>query len=112
MKPDIEEFRTAVYSIVAIIPYGKVLSYGQIAWLVGYPQHSRLVGKVLHNTHTGLPCHRVVNCQGRTVPNWKGQIELLKSEGVIFKRDNYVDMKSSNWNPINNNDSVMELHKK
>ena len=45
MAVDIEEFRKEVYNVVASIPSGRVLSYGQIAWLVGCPRHARLVGK-------------------------------------------------------------------
>ena len=67
MAVDIEEFRKEVYNVVASIPSGRVLSYGQIAWLVGCPRHARLVGKVLHGVSEAehLPCHRVVNGNGR-----------------------------------------------
>ena len=62
MAVDIEAFRKEVYNVVASIPSGRVLSYGQIAWLVGCPRHARLVGKVLHGVSEteNLPCHRVV----------------------------------------------------
>ena len=33
----------------------------------------------------GLPCHRVVNSIGRTVPGWHQQAILLMSEGVRIK---------------------------
>ena len=41
MAVDVEAFRKEVYNVVASIPVGKVLSYGQVAWLVGCPNHSR-----------------------------------------------------------------------
>ena len=44
MAIDIASFRKDVYSIVASIPRGRVLSYGQVAWLTGHPTHFRLVG--------------------------------------------------------------------
>lgn len=47
MKVDADAFKQEVYAVVASIPYGKVLTYGQVAWLVGRPKHSRMVGHVL-----------------------------------------------------------------
>ena len=37
-----------------------------------------------------LPCHRVVNSQGRLVPSWQKQKELLEKEGITFKRNGCV----------------------
>ena len=37
-------FNQYVYGIVAKIPYGHVMSYGQIARLIGTPKTSRAVG--------------------------------------------------------------------
>ncbi len=96
---EVEAFRQEVYAVVASIPYGKVLTYGQVAWLVGKPRHSRLVGRVLCGATAAsqLPCHRVVNSQGRTVPHWPEQVELLKVEGVTFKSNGCVDRKMHGW---------------
>lgn len=44
-----------------------------------------------------FPCHRVVNHQGRVAPGWHEQIDLLKSEGVTFKKEFYVDLKKHQW---------------
>ena len=91
---DKDEFTREVYSVVASIPRGRVLTYGQVAWLIGHPNHSRLVGRVLHGAATGLnlPCHRVVNSQGRTAPCWPEQAALLRAEGVAFKGNGCVDL--------------------
>ena len=50
---------------------------------MGYPQHARLVGRALKLVpkNLNIPCHRVVNCQGRLVPDWIEQKELLSREG-------------------------------
>ena len=92
-------FRQDVYDVVASIPCGKVLTYGQVAWLVGKPNHSRQVGKVLSEVERGLclPCHRVVDSQGRTVPHWPEQVELLRVEGVVFRSNGCVDMEKCGW---------------
>lgn len=42
-------FLQDVYSVVAAIPEGCVVTYGQIASLVGRPQCSRMVGQAMHN---------------------------------------------------------------
>ncbi|ADV43599.1 MGMT family protein [Bacteroides helcogenes] len=92
-------FRQEVYSVVAAVPSGRVVTYGQIAYLVGRPQCSRMVGHVMHNVpaELHLPCHRVVNSQGRLVPFWKEQRRLLEDEGVKFRKNGCVDMKVFQW---------------
>ncbi|EGF57481.1 MGMT family protein [Bacteroides fluxus] len=96
---DKDLFQKEVYNVVAAIPPGRVLTYGQIAYLLGKPQYSRMVGHALRNASSGLglPCHRVVNSQGRLVPFWEEQRGLLESEGVKFRGNGCVDMKVSQW---------------
>ncbi len=96
---NLDQFRQEVYAIVASVPYGKVITYGQISWLIGKPNHARLVGRMLHeaNDFPGLPCHRVVNCQGRIAPHWPEQANLLKAEGVVLQRNGHVNLKKYNW---------------
>ena len=67
---DREQFYREIYDIVRAIPPGRVATYGQIASLAGRPLCSRMVGQALHRAPASsrLPCHRVVNSQGRTVP--------------------------------------------
>lgn len=88
-----------IYAVVEEIPKGKVATYGQIAKLIGKTKNSRLVGKALKMSaiYGDFPCHRVVNCAGKTAPNWIEQISLLKSEGVGFKCENQVDLKKYQW---------------
>ena len=76
------------------IPPGKVMSYGQIAGLMGRPKNARLVGKIMsmQDRFGNHPCHRVVNSAGRTVPGWTEQRELLEAEGVEFRPNGNVDM--------------------
>lgn len=99
MPVDVEVFRKEVYEIVASIPRGQVLTYGQVAWLAGYPRHARLVGRILHGVQEdeALPCHRVVNGSGRTAPCWAEQCSLLKAEGITFRPNGCVDMGKWQW---------------
>lgn len=98
-------FFERVYSAVRRIPRGKVATYGQIALLAGNPRASRVVGYALHvNPYPGvIPCHRVVNRQGRLAPSFAfggtdAQQRLLEGEGVTVN-DGYVDLKRYGWNP-------------
>ena len=93
-----------IYEIVQQIPEGKVSTYGQVAKLSGNPRWSRVVGFALHaNPAFGeIPCHRVVNREGRTAPAFafggsNVQRAMLEAEGVTFLEDGTVDMKKHLW---------------
>ena len=94
-------FRDAVLNIVSQIPRGRVTTYGHIAALAGWPSHSRMVGRTLRYTPgaESLPCHRVVNKEGRTAPGWSRQRPLLGEEGIHFKSNGHVDMSRHLWEP-------------
>ena len=96
---DKDTFQQEVYNVVAAIPPGRVVTYGQIAYLVGRPQCSRMVGHAMHDVPDGmcLPCHRVVNHAGRLVPGWPEQAFLLAREGVSLKENHHVDLKKYQW---------------
>lgn len=101
-----EDFRKETYSVIAAIPSGKVITYGQIARLIGYPQHFRLVGHMLRGASDSfhLPCHRVVNSEGRLAPHWPEQRTLLAKEGVSFLPNGHVDLKKCQWDFMNMTD--------
>lgn len=95
-----QNFDAEVYAVVAEIPAGSIVSYKQIARLLGMPDHARRVGRALANAPAGLPCHRVVNSAGRTVPGWTRQRELLEAEGVRFKANGCADLARCGWMEI------------
>src|SRR3989344_8972991 len=143
MKANIKaKISDEVYTVVRTIPKGKVATYGQIARLVQLSDHSRsgvrstsrshsgsvarAVGNVLHkNSGTSVPCHRVVDRNGRLAPNFGGpslvsfgrrapsksriagrsgafdgsreQRRRLEVEGVKFKDVMHVDLATSLW---------------
>ena len=94
-------FQRDVLNIVSQIPRGHVTTYGIIAAWAGWPTHSRMVGRTLRYAPeaASLPCHRVVNKQGRTAPGWSLQRTLLETEGVTFKANGHVDMQRHLWEP-------------
>lgn len=91
-------FNDKVYKIVKQIPEGRVTTYGQIALKLGNPNLSRQVGWALHaNKSANVPCHRVVDRNGRLAPNFafdgaKEQKKRLELEGVVFTDEMHVDL--------------------
>ncbi|HNW95188.1 MAG TPA: methylated-DNA--[protein]-cysteine S-methyltransferase [Anaerolineaceae bacterium] len=63
---DLPPFQTRVLTACAAIPWGKVLSYAQLAFRIGAPGASRAVGAALANNPLLLfiPCHRVIGSDG------------------------------------------------
>lgn len=94
-----EDFYFRVYEVVDRIPKGRVTTYGAIARMLGQPQRARMVGQAMHyaSFYTEAPCHRVVNSQGRLVPHWDQQRAILKVEGILFKENGFVDLKTHFW---------------
>ncbi len=95
-----------IYAVVRRIPPGRVATYGQVAMLAGNPRWARVVGYALHENPDpdSIPCHRVVNRQGRTAPAFAFGGEdmqrfLLESEGVTFRLDGTVDLEQCIWHP-------------
>ena len=92
-----------VYEYVKIVPRGKVVTYGQVAAAIGAPRCARQVGWALHvNPEPGvIPCHRVVNREGRLAPAFAFggeavQASLLEAEGVEVV-GGYVDLNKYRW---------------
>lgn len=94
-----DDFAGAVLSLVSEIPPGKVLTYGDIARLIGAPKNARLVGKVMSRAELfgSFPCHRVVNSAGRTAASFPEQAARLQSEGVPFRKNGTVDLAKCRW---------------
>lgn len=92
-----------IWQIVASIPKGRVVSYGQVAKIAGYPNHARYVGTTLKHLpkNTSLPWFRVINAKGEIAfpvnsDAYKRQRELLESEGIIFNKHK-ISMKQYQW---------------
>lgn len=92
-------FFQQVYEIVAQIPTGKVISYGQIARLLGHPRGARQVGRAMRSCPEHLPWQRVVMADGFITGGQAPEIRkaLLEAEGVTFLPDGRVDMKVNAW---------------
>ena len=99
-----DELARQILQVIALIPYGKVASYGQIARMAGLPKHARLVGYLLKHLDSAadIPWHRVINSQGKislSKLNESGEnIQRLKlvAEGVIVIGDK-INLKQYQW---------------
>ena len=104
-------FFERVYEVAALIPYGRVTSYGAIARYLGSGRSARMVGCAKNNSHsisrntsTFIPAHRVVNRNGMLTgkhhfgtPNLMR--ELLENEGAIIEGDTIVNFTERFWDP-------------
>lgn len=96
-------FKQKVCDIVAAIPKGKVMSYGQIASLAGSPQAAKIVGGIAHQGDPSLPWQRVVKADGSLAAGYPGGISghqsALEDEGVEIDETGRVNMKELRWHP-------------
>jgi methylated-DNA-protein-cysteine methyltransferase related protein len=97
-------FKEDVFELVAQIPKGRVMTYGQIAALCGSPRSARIVGQVAHWGPLDLPWQRVVHkdgglAGGYTTGGYEAHKRDLEAEDVRVS-DNYkVDVRSLIWWP-------------
>ena len=99
-------FFTYVYRLVSQVPKGKVVTYGQVAALLGAPRAARAVGTALRYLprpfSRTVPWQRVINAGGgislrRDVVRAEEQRWLLEAEGIEFNRHGKVDLKKYRW---------------
>jgi methylated-DNA-protein-cysteine methyltransferase related protein len=103
-KRENPKYRERVYAIVRRIPPGRVMTYGQIAELLGDGYTPRTVGFVMHASPDGTPWHRVLNAQGacstgRLVLPHDKQQRMLEQEGVVFGKNARCDLQTFLWIP-------------
>ena len=69
LAPEGTPFQRKVWDALQTIPYGRTLSYGQIANAIGKPQAVRAVGAANGQNPLSIviPCHRVIGSNGKLV---------------------------------------------
>lgn len=82
------DFQKKVWTEMMNVPYGKVLSYGELAKKVGSPKAARAIGSVCHVNEILIivPCHRVVakNSLGGFGCGIDMKVKLLELENIIL----------------------------
>jgi len=98
-----ENFRTRVEVLVAQIPPGRVMTYGQLAALAGNARAARIVGGIAHYGNPALPWQRVVNKQGGLAAGYPGGRQAhaahLMAEGIQVSKDYYINAQELLWHP-------------
>ena len=91
------DFQRQVWSKLSEIPYGKLVTYGQLAAAIGQPTASRAVANAVgQNPYLILlPCHRVVGAHdiGGFTPGIEAKKQLLTLEGIIFSENAGISPK-------------------
>lgn len=87
LKPDGTPFQVQVWRELQNIPYGAVISYGELARRIGKPKASRAVGAAngANPIPIIIPCHRVIGSNGK-ITGYAGGVQikeaLLELEGA------------------------------
>ena len=91
------DFQRLVWSKLSEIPYGKVVTYGQLAAAIGQPTAARAVANAVGDNPylLLLPCHRVVgkDSLGGFTPGIEKKLWLLKHEGINFSENTDISPK-------------------
>lgn len=100
-----QQMRSILYLLLSKIPEGRLVTYGQLARMAGYPGLARWVGRELSQLPDGtkLPWHRVVAAGGRlSLPqNTRAgdeQRQRLRAEGIFVEQDR-VKLANYQWQP-------------
>ena len=97
-------FYEAVYKVVRRIPRGRVMTYGQIATILGSPRAARAVGYAMRAAPEKVPWQRVINRMGQI--SARSEVErpivqrmMLEDEGVVFDETESCDLSAYRWEP-------------
>jgi len=105
-------FRERVEALVAQIPRGRVMTYGQLAALCGNARAARIVGGIAHFGDPSLPWQRVVNKQGGLAAGYPGgrggHRQVLEQEGVAVSDDYRVAVDELLWWPPDRQPELVE----
>lgn len=94
-----------IYATVCQIPYGRVATYGQVAWRTRQCT-AQIVGHALAGLEadSDVPAHRVVNARGeisqRRGKGAERQRQRLLAEGVHFDKKGRIDLKRYGYFPV------------
>jgi methylated-DNA-protein-cysteine methyltransferase-like protein len=102
-----ESWDCRVWRAVALVPPGRLATYGQIAEVLGAWGRARQVGWALRRLPlpSEIPWHRVVNAQGRIsmTPSREGsdwiQRQRLLAEGIPVDGEGRLPLSRFRWQP-------------
>jgi methylated-DNA-protein-cysteine methyltransferase-like protein len=102
-EPDVNQ---RIWQVVALIPAGRVATYGDVAAHAGLPGAARRVGRALRQLpeDTRIPWHRVINASGHIAlppgsSSHRRQRERLEAEGLRFSERGGLSLARYRWRP-------------
>jgi methylated-DNA-protein-cysteine methyltransferase-like protein len=106
VSADVNEprYNERVFEIVRRIPASHVMTYGQLAEILGEGYTARTVGFAMHAADESVPWHRVINAQGacstgRVLLPTNKQQRMLEAEGIEFDARGRCDLGRYRWTP-------------
>ena len=105
LSPAQQAYYELVWGFVRQVPYGQVVTYGQIAQALPEPEGpeleeagARLVGSAMAACPDDVPWHRVINAQGSVSSRAEAscQMQLLEAEGLCFIRGR-LSLEEHQW---------------
>lgn len=108
LLPHPQAYFEQVWNLVRQVPYGKVVTYGQVAQMLPVPPGvegqdykafgARWVGEAMAACPPDVPWQRVINSQGKISerPGAQRQQQLLEGEGVAFVKGK-ASLKLYQW---------------
>ncbi len=96
-------FKQNVLTVLRQVPRGKVITYGEVALIAGFPGAARAVGTLLRGGAYGddVPWQRVIGAGGRITTYRAGigdlQRQLLELEGVEVAPGGRIDLSRFGW---------------
>jgi alkylated DNA nucleotide flippase Atl1 len=98
MRSEPDDYAEAVLDLVDRIPPGRVMSYGDVAEMLGRGG-PRQVGRVMSLYGGGVPWWRVLRADGTFLAGHEVRaLEAYREEGTPLKSDGgRVDMRKARW---------------
>ncbi len=102
MTVSTDSLHQRIYQILSSVPYGRVISYGDLAAMAGSPRAARQVGGILKRLPAGstLPWHRVINRLGYISlqgEDFVRQRTALLKEGIAVSPEGKTDLLRYRW---------------
>lgn len=90
LNPEGTSFQLRVWKRLQAIPYGRTVSYGEIAKAIRKPQASRAVGAANGQNPLSIviPCHRVIGSTGRLV-GYGGGLDIKETLLSLERRHDF-----------------------
>lgn len=92
------EFVDAVHQLAHMVPLGNVLSYGDVAELLGHGG-ARQAGKAMGSTPEGTPWWRIIRADGSMTPILLPEAQNHWTTEQTPRSGQRVNMKLARWKP-------------